>query len=151
MTGNIESELLLNNMLITINIEKAKQKVCGRYSHSADQRSYFQDTQNIPQRKYSQFRKKKKKRIEQKTQGNRYRDSSQTLVELGEPCRREGEKNVGSNGVENNGKIQTTESTKQGPQWLTESGVTVVEPAWFCPTSSTHMLWLFSFTLVGNS
>lgn len=58
--------------------------------------------------------KKKKKRIEQKTQGNRYRDSSQTLVELGEPCRREGEKNVGSNGVENNGKIQTTESTKQG-------------------------------------
>lgn len=56
----------------------------------------------------------KKKRIEQKTQGNRYRDSSQTLVELGEPCRREGEKNVGSNGVENNGKIQTTESTKQG-------------------------------------
>ena len=85
MTGNIESELLLNNMLITINIEKAKQKVCGRYSHSADQRSYFQDTQNIPQRKYSQFRKKKKKEQNRKLKGTDTEIQAKRWWSLGNP------------------------------------------------------------------
>lgn len=58
--------------------------------------------------------------------------TAKSFGELGETCRRRGGRIVGTRGVEDNRRTQSTEPIKQGSQGLTEPEVAIPQPAWVC-------------------
>jgi hypothetical protein len=57
---------------------------------------------------------------------------------------------VGVRGIKDTRRTWPTESTKQGSQGLTETEMTVTEPAWVSARSSAYTLWLLAWGVCGT-